>query len=114
MVASTAIATASPTPNCFTVGSPLKMKLVKTLIMISAAAVITRAVEADRDHRLAVVTRLAEVLVHAAEQEHLVVHREAEQDREHHQRHEALDRDRVVEADQAGRPTPLNTATSTP
>ena len=46
MVASTAIATASPTPNCFTVGSPLRMKLAKTLTMIAAAAVITRAEEA--------------------------------------------------------------------
>ena len=46
MVASTAIATARPTPNCFTVGSPLRMKLANTLTMISAAEVITRALEA--------------------------------------------------------------------
>ena len=64
MVASTAIATASPTPNCFTVGSPLRMKLAKTLTMISAAEVITRALEREAvDHRLAVVARLGEVLV---------------------------------------------------
>ena len=42
MIASTATAAASPTPNCFTVGSPLMMKLEKTRIMIEAAAMITR------------------------------------------------------------------------
>ncbi len=45
-VASMAMATAKPTPNCFTVGSPLRMKLVNTQTMISAAEVITRPVEA--------------------------------------------------------------------
>jgi hypothetical protein len=39
--AASATATASPTPNCFTVGSPFRMKLPNTPIMISAAAVIT-------------------------------------------------------------------------
>ena len=46
-VASIATATASPTPNCLTVGSPLRMKLAKTATMISAAEVITRAVPAS-------------------------------------------------------------------
>ena len=46
IVASTAIATASPTPNCFTVGSPFRMKLEKTATMISAADVMTRALDA--------------------------------------------------------------------
>ena len=46
MVASTAIAAAMPTPNCFTVGLPLRMKLEKTQTMISAAEVITRALVA--------------------------------------------------------------------
>ncbi len=45
-VASIAIATASPTPNSFTSGSPLRMKLEKTQTMISAAEVITRPVVA--------------------------------------------------------------------
>src|SRR4051794_20632059 len=38
------------------------------------------------DHRLVVVAGLAEVLLHARQQEHLVVHREAEEDREHEER----------------------------
>src|SRR5690242_6286646 len=43
-VASTNTATASPRPNILTVGSGSPRKLRKTLIMISAADVITRAV----------------------------------------------------------------------
>ncbi len=45
-VASIATATARPTPNCLTVGSPLRTKLAKTATMIIAAEVITRAVPA--------------------------------------------------------------------
>ena len=60
IVASTAIAAASPTPNCFTVGSPLRMKLEKTRTMISAAEVITRRADREAvDDRLAVVARSA-------------------------------------------------------
>ena len=43
IVAASATALASPTPNCLTTGSPFRMKLEKTEIMISAAAAITRA-----------------------------------------------------------------------
>ena len=46
-VASIAIATASPTPNSFTTGLPLRTKLAKTQTMISAAEVITRPVLAS-------------------------------------------------------------------
>src|SRR5581483_70574 len=42
-VASRITATASPTPNCLIVGSPLRRKLPNTNTMIRAAAVITRA-----------------------------------------------------------------------
>ena len=101
IVASTAIATARPTPNCFTVGSPLRMKLANTLTMISAAEVITRALVASpriTDSRLSSVSVKCSWIRET--QEHLVVHREAEQDREHQQRHEALDRYRVREPDQ--------------
>jgi hypothetical protein len=45
-VASIAIATASPTPNCLTIALPLSTKLAKTNTMISAAEVITRPVVA--------------------------------------------------------------------
>ena len=47
------------------------------------------------------------LLVDAADEEHLVVHREAEQDREHHHRQERLDRPGPVDADQAAPPAPL-------
>ncbi len=46
-VESIAIATASPTPNSFTTGLPLRTKLVKTQTMIAAAEVITRPVLAS-------------------------------------------------------------------
>ncbi len=42
--AARATATARPTPNCLTVGSPFSTKLPNTPIMMSAAAVITGAV----------------------------------------------------------------------
>ena len=61
--------------------------------MIVAAAVITRPVAAwpiRTEWPLSSV--LHPLLVHAADQEHLVVHREPEQDREHHHRQERLDR----------------------
>ena len=58
--------------------------------MISAAEVITRPVVARPvDHRLVRVVGLLVGLAHVAHEEDLVVHREPEQDREHHQRHEA-------------------------
>src|SRR4051794_32722155 len=59
------------------------------------------------DHRGAGVAGLLEVFLHLGQQEHLVIHREAEEDREHQQRHEADDRDRVVEPDQFGSPAEL-------
>jgi hypothetical protein len=40
------------------------------------------------------------LLADARDQEDLVVHREAEQDREHHHRHERGDRDLPVETDE--------------
>jgi hypothetical protein len=43
VMAASATPTERPTPNCFTVGSSLRTKLPKTDIMISAAAVMTRA-----------------------------------------------------------------------
>ena len=59
------------------------------------------------DDRLRRVLALLPLLVDARHQEDLVVHREAEDDREHHHREERLDRRGPVEADQAAEPTPL-------
>ena len=44
--AASATATVSPTPNCLMTGSSIRIKLPKTLIMISAAAKTTRALAA--------------------------------------------------------------------
>ena len=84
--------------------------------MISAAEVITLAVP-DRP----VTTDCVAVagchvfLPDSGEQEHLVVHREPEEDGEHHQWHERDDRHRVVRAPISSLPQPhWNTATITP
>ncbi len=107
-VASTATATPMPTPNCLTVGSPLMMKAKKTLTMISAAEVMTRPVVPTP---VITASRLSPLLQpclpDVGHQEHLVVHREPEQDREHHQRDEGDDRHLAVQADQARAPALL-------
>ena len=46
IVASIAIATDRPTPNCLMIASSVRMKLENTQTMISAAEVITRPVDA--------------------------------------------------------------------
>ena len=46
MALASSTATDSPTPNCLIVGSPLRMKLPNTEIMMIAAAAITLALEA--------------------------------------------------------------------
>ena len=101
---------AMPTPNCLTVGSPMRMNAKKTLTMISAAEVITRpVVPMPSMTAVRVVARALPGLLDVRHQEHLVVHREAEEDREHHQRHEADDRDLAVEPDEPARPSPSRT-----
>ena len=100
------IAEARPTPNSLTVGSPLRMKLAKTATMIAAADAITLPVPA-RPATTALTRGPAgvDLLTHPAEEEHLVVHREPEEDREHHHRDVGDDRDRPVESDSSRRPS---------
>ena len=75
----------------------------KTTTMISAAPVISLAVEPTPSSIAAAVElRLVVPLPDPAEQEDLVVHGQAEQDREQEQRHPGLDRRALLEADQAG------------
>ena len=87
------------------------MKLPKTEIMISAAAAITfELISSPFGDRLAVPSPCRAVVLDLAEQEHLVVHREAEEDCEHHQRDVAGDRigaARRVQADDGEPPSPL-------
>ena len=84
-------------PIIFMVRSNSSMKLPKTTTMIAAAAVMTLAVAARPS---ATEVRLSPVrlplLPHPREQEHLVVHRQAEHDGEQHHRHPGLDRARVA------------------
>src|SRR5262245_58000755 len=62
--------------------------------------------EAGRN-RLRVVTRPVVFLLDAAEEEHLVVHRQTEDDREEHHRHPRLDRSFLPDADRVLHPAPL-------
>ena len=83
------------------IASSVRMKLENTQTMISAAEVITLPVEArPSTTALLGVAGLLVVLLDLREQEHLVVHREPEQDREHQQRHVAHDRRGALEPDQ--------------
>ena len=99
-VASMAIATASPIPKRLTTRWSLSTKVRKTTTMIAAAAVITRAVFARPSATPPGVAVLQVLLADPRDQEDLVVHREPEEDREHHHRHERRDRHLVVDPDQ--------------
>ena len=108
IVASTSTATARPRPNSFSDRSSPSTNAENTHTMISAAAVITRAVAASPSATaVALSLRAVVLLLHAREQEDLVVHREAEHDREQHHRRPRLDRAFTVDADQARAPAPL-------
>ena len=107
-VASMKIALAKPMPNSLMMMLSPSTNDRKNVHMIAAAAVMTRAV-ADKPSATAVVLFAgAQVLLpDAREQEHLVVHREAEQDREHHDRQERLDRPFLADAHELFAPAPL-------
>ena len=87
-VTSTSTAVASPTPVILITGSGSVAKPRKTAIMIAPAAVMILRVPAEA---AAIAARwfgvAVPLLAHAREQEHVVVRREPEQDREHEQRH---------------------------
>ena len=87
--------------------SPLSTKARKTQIMIDGGGVDHPAGlgEADPD-RTRVVPGVHPLLVHPADQEHLVVHRQAEQQRQHDHRQERLDRARAAEAQRSRSPSP--------
>jgi hypothetical protein len=58
-------------------------------------------------HRVIAVTALVVALLDAGQQEHLVVHRQAEREHEHHDRHPRLDGAEGLEAQQPGQVTLL-------
>jgi hypothetical protein len=71
--------------------------------MISAAPVIMRAVEPIPNEIASVVSRVArEPLTDAAEEEHLVIHGQPEEDGEEEERHPRLDHVDLLEAEEAG------------
>ena len=98
---------ARPVPISLTTRSYSRMKLPKTTTMIAAAAVMTLAVAASPSAtERAAVAGAVPLLPHAGEQEHLVVHRQAEDDGEQHHRHPRLDR-RRLHAGEVAEPAPL-------
>ncbi len=83
--------------------------------MIAAAAVITRAlVTSPETTELFVVLAGVVVLLDLGDEEHLVVHRQPEQDREHEQRYVGDDRHRPVEPDHVHSQPYWKTAVRTP
>ena len=108
MVASTKIAVARPSPIILMPGSSPRMKPQKTATMISAAEVMIRPVPAmPRTTALVVVAGAQVLLANPRQQEHLVVHGQPEQDREHEHRDEREDRHGRLQADQVRAPAPL-------
>ncbi len=101
-VASSRTATASPTPICLMSSVGSQAKIANTATITAAAAVTVPAVDADparhgvRGRQAAVVQ-----LLDAADDEHVVVHRQAEQHREQEQRQPGDDGAVGVESEQA-------------
>ena len=97
-----------PRPNSFSWRSLPSTKAPNTHTMISAAAVMTRAVAARPS---ATASALSPVRSNSSfirgQEEHLVVHRQTEHDREQHHRRPGLDRTLLADAEQAGTPAPL-------
>ena len=107
-VASSAIATASPTPISLICGMPVPAKIAKTATMIRAALEIVPALAARPcgDGLLVVAGGLV-ALLDAREHEDLVVHREAEDDRQQERGRDRLDVAERLEAQEAVEPAPL-------
>ena len=106
---------ARPMPNSLMMRSSSSRKLPKTTTMIAAAAVMTRAVAARpsaTDVRLSPVR--SPLLPDPGQQEHLVVHRQAEHDGEQHHRHPRLDRAPAAMPVMSLSQPHWNTATTTP
>ena len=107
-VASSAIATASPTPISLICGTPVPAKIANTATMISAALEIVFALAArpSRDGPPVVAGGLV-ALLDAREHEDLVVHREAEDDRQQQRGRDRLHVAERLEAEEAVEPAPL-------
>ena len=103
IVASISTATPAPKPISWNITRSPAAKPANTATMISAAPVISRPVERTPKHDgLRVVVGLVVALADAAQQEDVVVHREAEEDGEQEDRQPGLDALDLLEAEQAG------------
>ena len=101
IVASMTTATASPTPIIWMKLMPLVAKAPTTTTKSSAALVMMRPVRCSpRETASVVVPGAVPLLADAAQQEHLVVHREAERHREHQHRLRRLEGARRGESEQ--------------
>ena len=99
--------TARAKPMLLMVGSPPRMKLPKTEIMIRAAAVTTRAPCRKPPSTASVgLSPWHVVLAHPADQEDLVVHGEPEEQADQEDRQEADDRPGAVDAERRRRASP--------
>ena len=112
-MASMRIAEARPSPMSFRNTSVLRAKAPKTATMISAAAVITREVRASPCHGSRASPPRA-FPSHPRHQEHLVVHRETEEDREHDHRDERRHRRGRVDPHQLPGPATFGEQATTP
>jgi len=108
IVASTPIATALPRPISLIDGSPVPTNTRNTQTMISARRCDRARARGEplRDRQLGVVGGLV-ALADARQQEHLVVHRQAEHDRQHERRRQRVDVAGRLEAEETVDPAPL-------
>ena len=92
MVASITMAMPIPMPIAFMTVRSANPKAKSTEAMIAAAPVIIRPVRSKLRATARVLSHVCSVLLaYPAEQQHLVVHREAKQDAKHHDRSHCLD-----------------------
>ncbi len=102
IVASISTATARPTPICLMSSVLRQAKIANTATITAAAAVTVLAVEAmPRRHGLLGGGTAIDELLDPADDEHVVVHREAEQDHEQEQRQPGDDASVRVEVQEA-------------
>ena len=107
-VASSRIAVARPTPSCFMSRPERVAKIANTATITTAALVTTPAVSVmPCSTACSVGTPLLPQLAHPAQDEHVVVHREAEEHDEEEDRQPRLDRAVALEPEQALRPAVL-------
>jgi hypothetical protein len=105
--ASASTPNASDSPIDLITGSASSRKAANTAVMMIAAAVTTRPLSVAGHNGLAGVPGLDVRFAHAGHQEHLVVHRQPEQDPDQQDRQEADDRSGLGDGEEVGQVTVL-------